>query len=152
MTIRTTSTVAIIAALGLGFAGPAMAEDSEGNASEQSQIDASTEAHDLSSIQPSMLENKSLKDRTGEDIGDISDIVMDKSGKQRYAVVSVGDFLGIGGKSVAVPFDQLELEGDNLILMSQDAEQSLKARPEYKAEDYQSVEEHGGGSGSGDAQ
>ncbi len=45
-----------------------------------------------------------------EAIGDVEDVVLDKSGKVDAVVVSVGGFLGIGDKSVALPFDRLSME------------------------------------------
>jgi hypothetical protein len=48
------------------------------------------------------------------------------------AIISVGGFLGIGDKLVAVPFDQLQLDKDKAILMSSATEEQLKAMPEYK--------------------
>ncbi len=43
-----------------------------------------------------------------ESIGDINDVIMDRNGQIKAAVVGVGGFLGIGEKDVAVPFNALE--------------------------------------------
>jgi sporulation protein YlmC with PRC-barrel domain len=47
----------------------------------------------------------------GEDVPDIEDVVLDQNGGY-HAILSVGGFLGIGEKKVAVPLDQLRLAGD----------------------------------------
>jgi putative membrane protein len=44
-----------------------------------------------------------------ENIGNISDVVLDREGNVVAVIVGVGGFLGIGEKSVAVPFDALEI-------------------------------------------
>ena len=44
-----------------------------------------------------------------ESIGDVNDVVLDRSGTAQAVVIGVGGFLGIGEKSVAVPFRSLEL-------------------------------------------
>jgi hypothetical protein len=44
-----------------------------------------------------------------ENIGSISDLLVDKDGKVVAAVIGVGGFLGIGKKNVAVPFETLTL-------------------------------------------
>jgi hypothetical protein len=45
-----------------------------------------------------------VKNHQGERLGDVKDIVMDlPSGKISYVVLSVGGFLGIGDKLIAVP-------------------------------------------------
>ncbi len=40
-------------------------------------------------------------------VGNISDVLMDHSGKATTVVIGVGGFLGIGQKDVAVPYDQV---------------------------------------------
>jgi sporulation protein YlmC with PRC-barrel domain len=44
-----------------------------------------------------------------EHIGDVNDIVLDRSGQVVAMVIGVGGFLGIGEKNVAVPFQALEM-------------------------------------------
>lgn len=44
-----------------------------------------------------------------EEIGDISDLLIDRDGKVVAAIVGVGGFLGVGEKDVAVPFQALEI-------------------------------------------
>src|SRR5262249_41840814 len=44
-------------------------------------------------------------------IGEISDVLVDKDGKISAFIVSVGGFLGIGEKHVAVPFDSVHEAG-----------------------------------------
>jgi putative membrane protein len=72
----------------------------------------------------------------GEDVAEIEDVVMDQSGKQ-YAVLSVGGFLGIGEKKVAVPLDELQLGEDKAYLMTAETEDQLKQMPEYDEDQYQ---------------
>ena len=40
-------------------------------------------------------------------VGRIEDVLLDGDGRVRAAIIGVGGFLGLGEKSVAVPFDQL---------------------------------------------
>jgi hypothetical protein len=47
-----------------------------------------------------------------ETIGEIENLVFDDGGKAVGAVISVGQFLGVGGKNVAVPFDKLQISPD----------------------------------------
>jgi len=44
-----------------------------------------------------------------EEVGTIADLVLDEDHKLTGVVLSVGGFLGIGGKWVAVPLEQIEL-------------------------------------------
>ncbi len=43
-----------------------------------------------------------------ENVGSINDLLMDKSGSIKAAIISVGGFLGMGAKLVAVPFDKVK--------------------------------------------
>lgn len=45
---------------------------------------------------------------TNEKLGSISDLLLDKNGMIKAAVIGVGGFLGVGERLVAVPFDKLK--------------------------------------------
>lgn len=40
-------------------------------------------------------------------VGDVTEVIVDKTGKVEMVTVGVGGFLGIGSKDVAIPFDQV---------------------------------------------
>jgi sporulation protein YlmC with PRC-barrel domain len=44
-------------------------------------------------------------------IGDINEVLLDKSGTAKAVVIGVGGFLGMGQKNVAIPFSALTWEG-----------------------------------------
>lgn len=44
-----------------------------------------------------------------QSIGEVSDVIVDGSGKVKAAVVGVGGFLGVGQKDVAIPFEALNV-------------------------------------------
>ena len=48
---------------------------------------------------------QSIYDPSEEKIGEISDVLVEKDGKVGAFIVSVGGFLGVGEKHVAVPFN-----------------------------------------------
>lgn len=54
-----------------------------------------------------------VRNRAGEDIGKVEDIMLDlNSGRVAYVVLSFGGFLGIGDKLFAAPWDAFVLNGD----------------------------------------
>jgi hypothetical protein len=55
-------------------------------------------------IRASQLIGTNLKNSNGDSVGEIKDLVIDGSGKVRYAAVTYGGFLGVGSKLFAVPF------------------------------------------------
>lgn len=62
----------------------------------------------------STLIGNEVCNQTGEDLGDIKEIMLDTSnGNVRYAVLSFGGVLGIGEKLFAVPWKALNLDTEN---------------------------------------
>lgn len=51
-----------------------------------------------------------------QDIGTLSDILIDQNDKVTSAVLSVGGFLGVGSRLVIVPFADLHVQGDKIVL------------------------------------
>jgi hypothetical protein len=73
-------------------------------------------------------------DRSDNKVGEIMDVLVDHGGKNVAIMISVGGFLGIGEKTVAVPFDAVRFKKkDNswqpIINASKDA---LQKAPGYK--------------------
>lgn len=72
----------------------------------------------------------------GQEVGEIEDLVLDQN-QIAYAVVSVGGFLGMGEKRVAVPLDDLQLGESETYLMSSATQDQLGQMPEYDEQQFQ---------------
>ena len=68
---------------------------------------------------------------TNDSIGTIDDILITRDGKEPYAVLSVGGFLGLGTKLVVVRYDSLKFRNDKVILPG-GTKDGLKGLPEFK--------------------
>ena len=68
---------------------------------------------------------------TNQSIGKIDDLLVGRSDKVLYAVLSVGGFLGVGSKLVAVPYASLQIGAKDVVLPGGNKDQ-LKALPEFK--------------------
>jgi hypothetical protein len=68
-----------------------------------------------------------------EDVGTIADLVMDQEQKLVGVVLSVGGFLGIGDKWVAIPVDQIDFPTDEqpARLLVAVTEEQLKNAPDF---------------------
>jgi len=66
-----------------------------------------------------------------ETIGKIDDLLVSRDGKQPYAVLSIGGFLGMGTHLVVVPYDTLKFAGDQVILPG-GTKEGLRMLPEFK--------------------
>ena len=72
-----------------------------------------------------------------EKVGTIADLVMDQDQKLVGAVLSVGGFLGIGEKWVAIPVDQIDFpeEDQPARLLIAVTEEQLKNAPDFQTRD-----------------
>jgi sporulation protein YlmC with PRC-barrel domain len=71
---------------------------------------------------------------SGEKIGDVNDLLFDRTGKITTVVIGVGGFLGLGEKRVALPFEAVtynEQNGTRQIMVPLTKE-ALLAAPDYK--------------------
>lgn len=71
---------------------------------------------------------------SGEKIGDVNDLLFDRTGKITTIVIGVGGFLGLGEKRVALPFEAVtynEQNGTRQIMVPLTKE-ALLAAPDYK--------------------
>jgi PRC-barrel domain len=79
---------------------------------------------------------KEARSATGENMGRIVDVVVDRAGQVRAAVIDFGGFLGVGSRKIAVDWDALHFptpddrSGRVTLEFTRD---QLKAAPEYQA-------------------
>ena len=66
-----------------------------------------------------------------EFIGKIDDLLVSVDGKEPYAVLSIGGFLGMGTHLVVVPYDTLQF-GEKEVLFPGGTKEGLKMLPEFK--------------------
>ena len=70
----------------------------------------------------------------GAEIADIERIIERKADKKRFAVMTLGGFLGFGSKDVIVPLDALAVRGNEIVLRNMDLAQ-IEGLPELAHED-----------------
>jgi sporulation protein YlmC with PRC-barrel domain len=54
---------------------------------------------------------QNVYDSSDNTIGEVSDVLLDRNGQVKAVMLSVGGFLGLGGKYVSVPFNALQVTG-----------------------------------------
>jgi sporulation protein YlmC with PRC-barrel domain len=67
----------------------------------------------------------------GDTVGKVDEIIVGPDGKAPFVVLSVGGFLGIGDKLVALPYEQMRTDGSKIVLPGA-TKDSLKGLPEFK--------------------
>ena len=66
-----------------------------------------------------------------ETIGTVDDLLVSRDGKQPYAVLSIGGFLGMGNRLVVVPYETLKF-ADKKVMLPGGTKEGLKMLPEFK--------------------
>lgn len=125
-----------VAAATLGFslalAPGAIAADADTQA--QTQVEAGqtdAEVTATNSINAEELIGEDVYSIDGEDIGDISTLMVGSDGQIRNVIVSFGGFLGMGEKEVALPWDRFTVgpEGEQITVDVTEAE--IEAMPDF---------------------
>jgi sporulation protein YlmC with PRC-barrel domain len=78
---------------------------------------------------------QNVYDPSDAKIGEIMDVLVDRSGKATALIVGVGGFLGMGEKDVAVPFDAVQVTNKNnnkYYLVMNATKDSLKSAKGFK--------------------
>ncbi len=77
---------------------------------------------------------KPIVNAAGEKIGDINDVLFDRTGKITTVVIGVGGFLGLGEKRVALPFSAITYSDENgkRQIMVPLTKEALLAAPDFK--------------------
>ena len=82
-------------------------------------------------LRVSKIVGASVYNDKNESIGSVDDVLMsDADHKAGTAVISVGGFLGMGAKLVSIPFDQLKIQDDKVVMPGA-TKASLEGMPDY---------------------
>jgi hypothetical protein len=111
--MRNAMTLAGAALIGLAlFSGPGMAQGAPQIIS-VAKLDVTKLA---AGYRASKVTGSSVDNDAGETIGKIDDVLVSSDGKEPYAVLSIGGFLGVGTHLVVVPYDSLKFDNDKVTL------------------------------------
>lgn len=157
MTMKSNLRAAIVAALAVGVAGAAGAQQARNeqggqpqaaNAQTEPSDDAGREAREEfertvgyeqylsgSDLRASELVGATVRNQEGEVLGDIEDLIVSRDDDVITAVISVGGFLNIGDKLVGVPYEELRVAESGDVLYLAATEEELESRPTFEYEE-----------------
>lgn len=118
-------------------------------ASDRPNVAATTSTGDFNAageMSANALIGATVRNDKREAVGEVEDVYVDDSGAIKTVVVSVGGFLGVGAKNVAVKWSDLKLSRDDksIVITTNWTKDSLKAMPDYKHERQQPASKSGG--------
>ena len=87
----------------------------------------------LGSRQAQSVLGKEVRTSADEGMGRIVDVVVDREGRVRAAVIDFGGFLGVGSRKIAVDWNALSFSGSKPdLVISELTRDQVNAAPEYK--------------------
>jgi sporulation protein YlmC with PRC-barrel domain len=69
------------------------------------------------------LEDMDLVGADGQEIGEIEGVVENNSDKKQFVLIERGGFLGFGAKEIAVPLENVAVQGEKITLRNMDVAQ-----------------------------
>ena len=118
----------------LSVAAPAVTQTQQSNAAPAPATEAASVTV-LGSRQAQGVLGKEVRSSADENMGRIVDVIVERSGRVRAAVIDFGGFLGVGSRKIAVDWSALRFEPartkSELITLELTRDQ-VKAAPEYK--------------------
>jgi sporulation protein YlmC with PRC-barrel domain len=86
----------------------------------------------MSVISASTISGDKVVNRSGENLGDIKDLMVDvDSGRIAYAVLEFGGFMGLGSKLFAVPLSAMEVDTANKQFVFDQTKETLENAPGF---------------------
>jgi hypothetical protein len=92
------------------------------------KVDPSTLA---TGYRSSKIVGSSVVNDANETVGTVDDLIITPTGQAPYVILSVGGFLGMGTKYVALPFTALKVV-DNKVTLPGGTKDALKGLPDFK--------------------
>lgn len=110
----------------------------EGEVAEGTPVEGQIFEQSPATFLASSLIGAEVESTTGENVGEVDDMIITDDGMVEGVVIGVGGFLGIGEKDVAVQLDQMDIRQDelgSLTFVLNATEEELEAAPEFRTQD-----------------
>jgi hypothetical protein len=105
----------------------------EGDARGDEQPADATSATTLDRSNVRAVLGSAVRSSADEDMGRVVDVIVDRAGTARAAVIDFGGFLGVGSRKIAIDWNAMRFIGLNHITLDLTRDQ-VKAAPEYQAD------------------
>lgn len=113
------------------LSGPTAPSVAAGDRGIQYAASETSETPDM--LRASRFIGQTVRNGKGEKIGSVDDLIFDRGDRILYAVISVGGFLGVGERLVAVPFEELEFGTKDVpgVVIYDTTKERLEAEPAF---------------------
>jgi PRC-barrel domain len=126
--MKKTTLLASAAMIGLGLLAPHAKAQGVPQTVEIAKVDVQKVA---AGYRASKVIGSNVVNEANETIGKIDDLLVTRDGKEPYAVLSIGGFLGMGTHMVVVRYDSLKF-ADNKVVLPGGTKDGLKMLPAFQ--------------------
>ena len=136
--MRRERTVAVAAIALAGIVGAAASAELKSGAPQTPAAQESGQVPSVTVIgtrQGTSILGRQVRSKADEKIGRIVDVIVDRTGQVRAAVIDFGGFFGVGNRKIAVDWDALDFarESDKRDFVKLElTREQIKAAPEYR--------------------
>lgn len=123
--------------------GAGMSTDEQTAASPSSSATGQSGSAMSGQFTVNQLLDMNVKSSAGENVGSVENLIIDQSGRISGVVVSVGGFLGIGDKKVALPWNQVTMQPGQQDLTTSATKQQLQQAQAWQEPDEQTAQQPG---------
>jgi hypothetical protein len=120
----------LVASMMLPAIPPAEAETQPGSIPSVDPADAPV-ATTLDKREAKGVLGSAVRSATDEDMGRVIDVVVDRNGSPRAAVIDFGGFLGVGSRKIAISWNAIRFHRADTITLDLTRDQ-VKAAPQYE--------------------
>lgn len=114
---------------------PARGDQPAGTPAKTPEAPPETSVTVLGSWQAQGVLGREVRSTAGENMGRIVDVIVDRTGQARAAIIDFGGFLGVGSRKIAVDWNALRFRPDSAkrdVITLELTRDQVKAAPEYK--------------------
>jgi hypothetical protein len=114
---------------------PVRTDQSATPAARGAELPADTSVTVLGSWQAQGVLGREVRSTADENMGRIVDVIVDRAGRARAAIIDFGGFLGVGSRRIAVDWNALRFRPDSVkrdVITLELTRDQVKAAPEYK--------------------
>jgi sporulation protein YlmC with PRC-barrel domain len=110
-------------------------EAGEGEAAPVVSTDAVIPEEEEGALRADKVIGMKVVDSNGEQIGKITDIILNPEGQMTGLVISSGGFLGIGAKKVGIKVEEANIDVESETVVANLSEEALKQAPKFKTQE-----------------
>jgi sporulation protein YlmC with PRC-barrel domain len=107
----------------------------EGEAAPVVSTDAVIPEEEEGALRADKVIGMKVVDSNGEQIGKITDIILNGEGQMTGLVISSGGFLGIGAKKVGIKVEEANIDVESETVVANLSEEALKQAPKFKTQE-----------------